>query len=275
MTVIAMGMIAVCLCGCTLLDRVTDFNNPEHNHDGELPGIRRPVNSVGLELVFVERPVNDPLLKPARLWEGVDTVGELTQEVRKRLHDNGFRVGHSSSTPNDALETLLGLSSADPHTPAPVARNQLAGRRIYRPVGGNTEIQTSRLFPEFIASPAEPDARRLEFQNARCLLRVKVLRVGKGWAELEFTPEIHHGRHVWRPMATGMGYQRGTTSQKVHHLYDHRFRLTLNVGEMAILTADPSDDETTGARFFAGSDGKQRVIIVRVADIAAGRAEQR
>ncbi|MFQ5730724.1 MAG: hypothetical protein ACE5KM_02095 [Planctomycetaceae bacterium] len=273
---IALGIVCSC-AGCSLLrtgwSDVDDRRGDTDKGSSHLPAIRRPGRSVGLEIVFVERPANDPLMSDRNLWEGVDTVGELAPEVRMRLRGSGFRVGHSSATPNEAIETMLGLTSADTGTRAPVGREQLSGRRIYRPAGGETEVQTSRVYPEFVIPASDSRSPRLEFRNARCLFRVKVRQVANGWTELEFTPEIHHGRNGWRPIATGMGWQ-GTTSQKVHRLYDRRFRLTLNLGEMAILSAGPKQPDSTGSRFFLdgkGPGGKQRVLIVRVADIAGNR----
>ena len=235
---VSLGVGGVCAGGCGLFRRppsLEDISKPEDKGRATLPSIRRRAETVGLELVFVDRPASDPLLRESELWRGVDTVGELTQEVRNRLHKNGFRVGHSSSTPNDALETMLGLTTVHGESQS---RENLTGTRIFRPKGGDTEIQTSRPHPEFLAQQSSPGERPLRFRNARCVFRVKILSAGKGWAKLEFTPEIHHGRHGWRPIATGDGWE-GKTGQNAYRLFDHRFQITLNAGEMAILTADP------------------------------------
>jgi|GEM_PF-347808 len=278
--------------GCSLFrfgwsDDVSTNGDP-HAKKPSLPAIRRSRDTVGLEIVFAERPVDDPLLADAALWEGVDTVGELKPETRKRLLRQGFKVGHMSATPNAAVESLLGLTSQSTGTRAPVGRRQLAGQRIVRPLGGDTEVQTSRYFPMFTydglprpsrsatalegrrTGPDEPFRAR----NARCVLRVKVEQLDDGFARLQFTPEIHHGRMGWRPQATEMGLQ-GTTSQKIHYLYDQRFTMTLNTGEMAVLTADSALPDSLGNRFFIdGEPGSrtQRVLFIRLADVAASQA---
>jgi hypothetical protein len=193
-----------------------------------------------------------------------------------------------SATPNRAVESLLGLTSQSTGTRDPVGRMQLAGQRIVRPAGGDTEVQTSRYFPTIAvrlhdaaldrsaASHPSGDAAGEPFraQNARCVFRVKVEQLDDGFAKLEFTPEVHHGRLGWRPVATEAGLQ-GTTAQKIQHCYDQRFTLTLNTGEMAVLTADSSRPDSLGALFFIdGERGgrKQRVLFVRLADVARSSA---
>jgi hypothetical protein len=273
--------------GCSLFrfgwtDEVSTTRNPDAKKPS-LPAIRRSRDTVGLEIVFAERPIDDPLLSNAALWEGVDTVGELTPETRKRLLRHGFKVGHMSATPNAAVESLLGLTSQSTGTRTPVGRRQLAGQRIVRPLGGDTEVQTSRYFPTFAVQlddePGERPGRskrpgRFEARNARCVLRVKVEQLDDGFAKLQFTPEIHHGRLGWRPMATELGLQ-GTTAQKIQHLYDQRFTLTLNTGEMAVITADSALPDSLAGRFFIDGDPgsrTQRVLFVRLADVATSRA---
>lgn len=269
--VVGLGLIALCAAGCSIIGSVTDvFNPPDSDGKGRtsLPPIRRASNVARLELVFVERPADDPLLREDKLLEGVDTVGGFRAAARTRLHDHGFRVGHSSSTPNDALETMLGLASSG----AATADGSVRGRRIDRPAGGDTEVQTSPVQAELSVRLGGDDSIPKEFRNARCLFRVKVVEVGRGWATLQFTPEIHHGRMTYRRVATDGGWQ-GKTSQKIHHLFDHRFQMTLNTGEMAILTADPNQLDSAGARFFVTRDGstpRQRVLIVRLADAVGG-----
>ena len=53
-------------------------------------------------------------------------------------------------------------------------------------------------------------------------------------------------------------------------MFDQKFSLSLNVGEMAIVTADGDDKETIGNSFFRSvheSGGLQRLLVVRVANM--------
>lgn len=277
---VALVAPAMLCAGCKLLKYGwTDTFSTTGEGDAKrssLPAMRRVRDTVGLEIVFAERPLNDPLLTNASLWEGVDTVGELTPDVRKRLQFHGFKVGHMSATLNAAVETLLGLKSEATGARTPVGRMQLAGQRIFRPVGGDTEVQTSRYFPA-ISVRLDDSAEPFDASNARCVLRVKVAQLDDGFAKLEFTPEIHHGRLGWRPIATEMGLQ-GTTAQKIRHCFDQRFSLTLNTGEMAVITADSNPADSLGRLFFVdGERGArtQRVLFVRLADVAKSSAPLR
>lgn len=263
--------------GCRLFNSgwfgsLTDRSNSKQKKSDRaaLPAIPRLPQTVGLEVVFVERPVGDPLLKEKNLWLGVDTVGELDPETRDRLQKDGFRIGHVNSAANPAIESMLGVVAQTSGVASPVDPRSLTGRRLFRPAGGKTDVQVSRyrkLLRIDLSGPAKP----VEFENARCMFNVKADKLQDGWARLEFTPEIHHGRLGWRPMATDAGW-KGTTSQKVHRLYTHRFSMTLNQGEMAVITADNRRAESLGGQFFRdGEPGSQvqRVLLVRLIDASS------
>jgi len=272
--VAALQMIGGCRLFERNVSRMADSPNISSSSQTSLPTVRRMPETVGLEIIFAKRPVDDPLLSDEQLWQGVDTVGALRPELRLRLQRNGLQVGHASSAANPAIETMLGLTSESTGIRAPVDSRKLVGRRVIRPVGGFTEVETNHpvrklhfTLDDQDEQQDEPDSQPLEFENARCVLRVKAERLQDGWAKLEFTPEIHHGRLGWRPMATEVGW-KGTTSQKVHRLYHHRFSLTLNTGEMAVITGNHNRPGSLGARFFLDGNGMQRVLFVRLADVA-------
>lgn len=277
---LVVGLVVLACAGCNLLrsDWLQGFGASRDDPRSvvHLPAVQPPIETIGMEIVFAERPVDDPLLADRRLWDGVDVVGQIRPEVRRRLLDNGFRVGAASATANPAIETLLGMTSESTGARAPVGERQLAGRRVVRPEGGATEVQTGQSY-DVLTLPVDGEPRSLEFRNARCVLRVTAEQLEVGWAKLEFTPEIHHGRLGWRPMATTDGWQ-GATSQRIHRLYDQRFSIILNTGEMAVITADAQRKNSLGAGFFVDGSGTQRVqrvLFVRLADAAGGAATQR
>ncbi|GAB4155112.1 MAG: hypothetical protein Tsb009_31890 [Planctomycetaceae bacterium] len=261
------------LSGCHLFEEgavTSRFFGNQENWGKKLPRIPRAANTLKLELLFVERPADDPLLKDDQLWEGVDTVGDMEPLVRKRLLANGIRVGLSSSTPNRAVETLLGLEADRDGAAAPVNPKKLSGRRIVRPDGGETVVQVSHILPESRVSIVKDDGVRVkDFALARCVMRIKIEQLQEGWAKLDFLPEIHHGRHGYRPVYSNEGL-KGTTSQNIYRLYSLGFPLKLNVGEMAILTSSTTQAESVGGQFFLRGEGGnrlQRVLIVRLVDI--------
>lgn len=265
--------------GCTLFHHgSTLFEHVSRkldDSDGVIPRIPRAADTVQLELVFVERPADDPLLSEGQLWAGLDMVGDMDPIIRKRLLSNGIRVGHSSPTPNRAIETLLGLMSENAGTAAPIDPRKLTGRRVVRPSGGDTIVQTGPLRQAASVKIVTDDGVRMkDFHLSRTIMRVKAERLQKGWARLEFLPEIHHGEQRYRPISSGNGWEGGT-AQKVHRLYSQRFSVTLNVGDMAVITADNAMPESLGGSFFMAGDGGeriQRILIVRLSDIRTSKA---
>ena len=270
------AIIALLACtltggGCSLLNKglssVGLDSRPTNDSTSGIPKIPRAADTVQLEMLFVERPVDDPLLGE-QLWEGMDVVGD-DPVVRKRLLANGIRVGHSSATPNRTIETLLGLTT-DGGAAAPVDEKKLTGRRVVRPSGGDTVAQTSPFRSQSTVKIVGDDGVLMkDFQTARCVMRIKAKSLQKGWATLEFLPEIHHGQRRYRPMSSEAGWSGGT-SQKIHRLYSQRFSVTLNVGDMAVISADNLMPGSLGGHFFmAGDQGDQvqRVLIVRLTDI--------
>ncbi len=259
--------------GCTLFRRGSTFiehvSRKLDKSTSVIPRIPRAPETVQLELMFVERPIDDPLLGDGQLFEGMDMVG-MDPIRRKRLLQNGIRVGHSSATPNRAIEALLGLMSESAGTAAPVDPRKLSGRRVVRPSGGETIVQTAPMRPAASVKVVMDEGVRIkDFRLARPVIRLKAERFQKRWARLEFLPEIHHEERRFRRISSENGW-KSETAQKVHRLYSQRFSLTLNVGDMAVITADSAMPDSLGGTFFiAGDDGEriQRVLIVRLSDI--------
>lgn len=269
----------ILLAGCTLLndqaERLSAVGGDEASAE---PGQRkqtarskllRPLGPSGaavqVEIVFVERAVSDPLLGKY-LWQEVDQIGALEPSSRTTLQENGFRVGVAASTPPQALQALLDLKAN-----APEDAGQLVGRRVAIRSGGETNIQASRLYSQCsVPVRTVDDVRNQDYENARCVFRVKLNRLQDGWARLEFLPEIHHGRRRRRREATQTGWQFQTT-QEIEPLYSQRFKLKLNRGEMVVLTADRNQPDSLGWRFFVGPNADartQRLLVIRLADIA-------
>jgi hypothetical protein len=277
--------------GCALFEpggklyvRAQKIFNNEHETAGQpgrsqwLPRIAAPRNSIQLEIIFVERPIDDPLLGSA-LWDKIDQAGALDSDVRESLSENGFRVGQAGSHPPRALETLLGLQSEIPDDAESPDSKHLIGHRVALRSGAATEIQTSRFRSKSsLRIPGTNGIRIKDFLNSRCVLRLKAKRLQNGWAQLEFLPEIHHGPQTWRPTATKAGWQ-GQTTQRINKLYDLRFSVTLNLGEFVVITSNsfPADDSDNGSdatslgpHFFLSGpkDQKlQRVLIVRLSNV--------
>ena len=258
-------LAAVSLSGCALMNRgEMSKKTSDHGHSQSLPlpRIRKPRTAIQLEIVFIDRPADDPLLGP-KLWEDVDQVSALEVDVRTRLRDAGFRVGQVGSALPAALESLLNMSASTGD-----GGGGFTVRRVALPSGSETEIETSPLAPvRRIEIPGREEVRVHEFRSARCVLRIRLEHVQEGWARLEIIPEVHHGSVQPRPTATASGWLFRTT-QSVEPLFGLRFGLNLNLNEAVLITADSDDPFSPGYQFFRGAaEGAygQRLVLIRLA----------
>lgn len=249
------------LSGCRLLNPIEQ----EEPDEFELPPIVAPRESVQLDVLFIDRPQNDPLLTGA-LWREVDQIAGRSAAERRELRQHGWRVGHASSHPPRALEEMLALSSEKPQVIDESRR--LVGRRIALVTGSEFPIDVTDIVPELrFKATADGDIR--SYSDAKCVLRTRLDREQDGWVRLHFLPEIHHGKAWLRPVATSEDWTN-RRQQDIEPLYDQQFSLSLNLGEMAVITAETLAEDSAGAAFFRSLDetGRlQRLLVVRVADM--------
>lgn len=266
-TILCAVTVCVFVSGCSLLSLSSLFSDTQATGkaDLRLPPIVASRDAVQLEILFVDRPANDALLGDS-LWKQVDQIAGMSADIRSTLRENGWRVGHASSHPPRAIEQLLEMSSERPE--AIDNERHLVGRRVALAAGGNLPIDLTELQPEIRLKPAV-DGKTKSYSNAKCILNVQIDREQDGWVRLNFTPEVHHGQNWLRPVATQLDWTR-RRGQLVEPLFDQKFSLSLNVGEMAIITAEGNDKESAGHSFFRGiheSGGLQRLLVVRVANM--------
>ncbi|MBM3971476.1 MAG: hypothetical protein FJ302_16695 [Planctomycetes bacterium] len=234
----------------------------------KLPSLVPPRDSVEVDIVFVDRPVSDPLLGKS-LWREVDQVGTLTADQRAALREAGILVGHVGSSPPDALQALLKLTDEDRERQRREANGipTTASRRVALPAGSDTEVWSNEAMAQ--KKVTLPEGKSLDLSNLRGLLRLRAERSLDGWARLDFTPELHHGQTGTRPFATATGWMYRTT-QEVIPCFAQQFSATLNVGEMLVMTCDRDRSGTLGQSLFQFEDStgsKQRLVVVRLADL--------
>lgn len=261
------------LSGCALLSE-TESNWPfpwlgqqPTNEQPGLPALRPTREMVQIEVFITEHPAGDPLLGDI-LWDNIDESGALAPEVRQRLNDNGFRVGIVGSAPPQALETLLNRGR---NAGSAGDSDRTRGRRVALLENDSTEIQSSRQFPRCSIETTKRDAptQVRDFQHARCVFRLRAGRHQPGWARLEFQPEIHFGQNRLRHEAGESSWEL-KTSQQIHKLFGQKFEVTLNQGEMVVVSRGRTNPATPGHHFFVGGqeDGQmQRLLVVRLVDM--------
>ncbi|WP_397568511.1 hypothetical protein [Schlesneria sp. T3-172] len=239
-----------------------------------LPPIQAAPDTILLEVFFIERPQEDPLLSTS-LWKDVDQIGAVpTTETRQILRENGFRVGNASSHPPASVQKLLGMVAEIPLNSSENS-GPLLGRHQFLAPGVETEIPTGIIHDECEFLFHEAGGKKsASYENVNCVLRMKANRLQEGWIRIDFQPEIHHGENQLRRTAAGEAWSL-KMSQKIDVRVAQRFSMTLNVGELALITAIPHEEGTLGDRFFCRDDQgtkKQRVLCIRVVEAGSPAA---
>ena len=251
--------------GCTSLLQTSSTDTVD------LPPVPMPPSTVQLELLFLERPVNDPLLgRP--LWSEMDQLAGIPAERRLALSENGFRLGFCGTEAPPTLASLMSDVEPDAYDTNDGLR---AGRRVALRQRAGTAIKTTRmrrsweidLFRDGKATPAA-------FATATGLIRVGLDGISDGFAEIRFTPEVHYGEPIAQATPGAVGWEL-TTRQSVETLSEASFVLRMSLGEILVLSADDSAPERLGNQFFRFEDeGRlmQRVLVVRIGSI--GREQE-
>lgn len=275
-----LAVSAAILSGCALWTEGLEKEQPQlkwkdvFGTDGpEVVDARRaPVETIVLEITHLEQPLSDLSLVDL-LWKDVAEVGTLGMELRRNLEANGFRVGIIGSNPPRVLDSLMEVDvgwRAQQEGHQVVPNN---GRVAVFPGDPFTVLASDTYETCRIEIPRESVWEPVDYENVSCRFCVKAQKVQNGWVKLEFVPEIHHGANAVRWVASDDGRQM-SNSQRIERLYGQRFELTLNKGEMAVLTATNPDSSRLGHAFFVGNgddDHRQRLMIVRLVDIVPAR----
>jgi hypothetical protein len=269
------GYCALNLAGCELFSQ---SSAKLANVEAGLPSLPIPPDSMQLEILFVERPVGDRLMGDP-LWKEVDTNLNMEPEEQRDLARNGFLIGVAGAHPPAALQQLLEMRAKPKEgeiATGPETDGRLQGNRFFLQSGAETQIQLNDVPHEelqfnLFATHAARDPSAKTYKGARCIYRVTVKREQRGWARLDFVPEIHYGMDVLRPAAGADNWEL-KSQQNIEKLYAQRFTVILNTGDMVLVTGRSDLTGTAGHRFFTGpegQDGIQRMLIVRLSQMAA------
>lgn len=262
------------LAGCQFFGQNSSTKTTQTSRRSLLAQLRPGKDFVQLDVLIVDRRVDDPLIGPL-LWSEIDQLGAVPQaESRELLQRNGCLVGHAAAKPPLPLLQLLGLVpeidgiSADA---GKLPKQKVGGRQYSLRSGTETEVQISDLVPELDLAIVDPgQTRDVHFERCRFVFRVKPIRLQDGWVRVEFVPEIHHGELQLRPTPTDDAGWAYKSTQNIEQCYPQKFAVTLNVGEAAVITAAPDGSETLGGKIFRreqNGEQRQRLLIVRLADM--------
>jgi len=224
-------------------------------------------DGIRLDVFRADRHVGDPRIGES-MWNSISQGGSLNPATIQSLNEHGFRFGTVPANPPVPLQTLI------------LATNSNSAERTLHesfafPTGEHAILDLMNL-PEGqeVVIPGPEGNRPLTLHAAKAILRVRADKIEDGWARLEMVPEIHHGEVLSRPVA-GEREWLMRYSQSVEPLYQLKFHVELNRGEMAVIGLNEQAKSPIGRWFFRNQleSLMERVMLIRLADVFAVRAE--
>lgn len=225
-----------------------------------------------LEVFFVRFPFGDPGPND-ELWAEVDEQ-HFPADLRRRLAQNGFRLGMLDGRIPDTLARLLELK--DGPQPAGEANqvdlSELASgsppvlRHLQIRAGQRKEIVASGLYEELPVLISESGQLGGQtYSQAQAVLAVKTFPQGDGRVRVELVPELHYGapRQRWVGQE-GMWRLEAGKEQRVFD--DMGFSATLSPGGMLLLSSLPNRPGSLGHHFFSEQSGRleQKLLVLRL-----------
>lgn len=261
--VLAWGLLCAA-SGCALFKG--DMLTAQATQNGGLPQLKAPMDAIQLEILFVERPVNDPLLGSS-LWSEMDQMAGIPADTRLELLENGFRVGLAGTEAPPTLAALLDAGRIEDY-------DELTGfwtnRRIALRRSAKTEVFCSHqphTWSVNLSTKGEQNAE--SFDLAQGVIRVELEDIRDGWVKLHLQPEIHHGQERVRREATESSWNI-SSGKNIKTLGSTGFSVHLSLNEMMVLSADDTASHKAGNYFFRREDDgrlMQRVVLLRAADL--------
>lgn len=260
--------------GCAKWKQGSVSDHDVLNGPNPLPAQRMSSDSVVLELTTVEVPPDelevDGVDWNTRLWQQLDETS-IPVEVRRRLADNGIRVGIASTRLPPIIEKWLARQEQQQDLAAQ------SGRTAYQAVTSHQRWQTrlgqSKRFP--LSSQQDSVAYALNLDGyfegrslEQALLQAEITTYPQpdGKARIDVVPMIEHGVPKQRVDVSQQSYV--WTMEREREVFDElRVSANLISGQTLVLT-QTHDDSGLGYLFFSDrkSDGSQKkILLIRLA----------
>jgi hypothetical protein len=217
---------------------------------------------VQLLVALVERPAGDRALNQ-EMWVLADEQSvnlENSPETRRRLGENGLRVGQFGSAPPGSLQELIrsGRSCVNPwcirmHAgkPTPVVLGPPWGRCTFTLHGDGLDQEA-------------------DLDQAQCLLQVVPTLTADNRTRLEFTPCIQHGKPNLTPQPvhdpSGMLRWDLKVQQPTESYPALSWQQTIGESEYLVVGTWLDRPDTLGQRCFIHTEGPQpvqRLLVLR------------
>lgn len=259
-------LVVICLLCCPT--GCATWNNPETSF--QLPVLQMRSDTVVCEIAFVQWDTHESDTNQ-RFWQTIDEQF-LPVEVRRRLSENGLRLGLISGQLPDQVRRKLG-ATVDPiaaltaETLAP-GTEMLSRRETKQCRDGITEIievLPHRPNTAVILFNEEGRVRAEQFHQPRGFFALTTFAEGDGRIRLELTPGIEHGD--WRKRVTVMQGGMRYDQRRDQRLFDSlKATAQLAPDHILVVTSTP-EAKGLGATFFANrfvSGTEQLFLLIRL-----------
>jgi hypothetical protein len=228
-----------------------------------------------LDAFFVNVPFGDVRANDD-VWHELDEQ-RFPAELRRRLANNGFRIGQTGGQIPTVLSQLMELNDKPAPTgdvlgenPTEVAENARVTRRhIQTRPGERSEINASGIYDQLpvLFSNDAGSIGGETYEQAQAVLAVKTFPQPDGQVRLEITPEVQHGQpknHFVLDTTGGGGHIDISRAKRV--FTELITNATLAPGSMIVMSSLPDRAGSLGQHFFADKDGKptQKLLIIRL-----------
>ena len=258
--------ITLCGAGCTFIDR-----HAAAASKSPLSGSIPSPDSVTLEILFARAPIGNETLNQ-RLWSEIDEQ-RLPSDLRRKLTENGIRVGVVSGRVPDDLAKLLTLTDKAPakrDEPAPVNLEEepnVTLRLLQARAGRRNEVVCSGSYDRLpLLERRDELVRGHTFNQADGRLALRSFPCSANEVDIELVPEIHHGEK--QPRWVGSDGVLRLDAGKPREVFDWlKMRVKLNPGEMLVITNLPNRSGSLGHYFFTQPTCErtsQKLLVIRL-----------
>lgn len=267
--ILATGIGTLLLCsGCTRLFSLAMFRSaaPERSDSALLRPLPTPQHAVQIEAIFVSRPPSDPALGPS-LWKELDQIASVDAQTRQNLKSQGLQFGLAAAHPPQAVYSLLNTALKGKDSSVSFER---IGRQLVMRAGAETELVCNDALPECLVKSLstvdnEPE-QAIRFENANCILRLRIDRVQDRWARVQLTPEIHHDGQSHLFQSEQDGELKPQQAKEISSFPEQLFSVDLNIGEWLVVGMAGQSENSLGQRFFGPTKNRKekRVLLIRL-----------
>ena len=251
-----------------LVSGCSPWNPVEKKSALVFPKSRIAPDAVGLEVAVVQID-SDQEEDFETYWRQLDSQ-ELPVELRKRLDQNGVRVGVMASHPPTVFHGLVGPRTIDPASLSKFER-ELHKKRLLRPQsrmvehtrisnreGQSHPVSVSGVHPEISWIVRSENQQTVGAgKTVQGVMTVTTYPQGDGSVRLVIRPEIHHGLAKTRIGVAERSYLM-KSGQSVTPVDELKFDVSLRSGESIVL-APTSDVADLGELLFGIGGQKSEV----------------